>query len=122
MRERADERSSGDSGHEVTEEEEERDDFRQRVAQLGYYKILGDPRETLADALRQAGLDLPELKGAVLRFDRDGDRFTLELSREVVIAGVTFGRMVKGTLGDGALEELAGVTSRDRPVGRFPPG
>jgi hypothetical protein len=120
MRERADERASGEAEHTEDEQEVEQEDFRQRAAQLGYYQILGDPAQAFMEALRQAGLDLEALKSAVLKFEREGDQFTLELSREVTVGGVTFGRVVKGLLTEGALEKLEGVQGAEGRVARYP--
>jgi len=122
MRDHVDERASGDFGHtEETDEEQEGPDFRQRAAQLGYYRILGDPAEAFAELMRQLGLDLDALRDAVVRFERDADAFTLELSRPVTVGGVVFGQAVRGRVGDGALEDLEGVEDERGSIGRFPP-
>ncbi len=123
MHERADDRAKSDSSHtDERDEDDERDpDFRQRVAQLGYYRILGDPQAAFAEAMREYDIDLESLQSLVVRFERDGDRFTVEFSREVVVGGVRFSKVVTGKLFKCGFDDLKGAENDRGPVGRFPP-
>lgn len=123
MRERSEDQGKSNSGQtEEHDEEREADpDFRQRVAELGYYKILGDPQGSFAEAMREFGVDLEALQSLVVRFDRRGDTFTLELSREAAVGGVRFACVVTGKLREGGLDDLKGAEDDRGPVDRYPP-
>ncbi len=111
----------GSSEHDQDEEEEQQPDFRQRVAQLGYYLILKEAGQALQEALKEFGVDLEELVAHAVKFERDGDTFTLELARELFINGVRFGKVIEGRLTEGALEELDGVTKDGEDLATWPP-
>jgi hypothetical protein len=98
------------------EEEAPQPDFRQRVEQLGYYRIFAEAGGRFAEALEKLGLPIADaFRDVVKSFRLDGDgRFELTLAQPVHVstadgARLTFGQYVKGHLGDDRLEALQGV-------------
>ncbi len=123
MRDRSEEQGRAQLGAEEEAEDKDVDPhiaMHQRLAQLGYYQVLGDLGEQAITAFAEAGVDLTGLAEYVVDFQTDPEgAFRMELSRsvEVQVGAVvmSLAKVITGRLASG-LCELAGVSAGGEKV------